>query len=346
MLTMVDEIREKTGMTHRVICSALRLPYPSFIRWRMRRKKDMPLLRQPGPAKVAPPDLGRLQRDIAQLSHGQNRTQGTGALYARYGHCISRRELQAIVAMARHDLNTSHRQNQRRICWNVPNLAWTMDLCEYKQRDAIDKAHLNQMQDLASRYKFSPMAGYYPCGEEISGYLTATFNRFGAPLFFKRDNGGNLNHKAVNDVLADYFVLPLNSPVHYPPYNGAIEEAQAELKNGLAAKLAYKPDCPREHLEAYASTVQHDLNHQPRPCLNGKNSCQVYFTGRRTFTKWERRDAYDWITNLQSDILCSEGVQPMAAWRIAVEAWLNMKGFITVTINGKVLPNFFSFFYH
>jgi hypothetical protein len=342
MLALTEEIRERTGMPYRAICSAVRLPYPSFIRWRMRHKQDTPLVRQPGPPKVQPPDFGRLEQDIAQLSHGRDRTQGTGALYARYAPCISRRELQNMVAMARHDQSTFHRQNLRRIRWNVPNVAWSMDPCEYKQHDATGaKVYLNQMQDLASRYKFLPMTGDVPCGEEISGYLVATFNRFGAPLFLKRDNGGNLNHAAVNNVLADHFVLPVNSPVHYPPYNGAIEEAQTELKNGLAAKLAYRHCCPSEHLEAYASTVEHDLNHQPRPCLNGSNACQVYFAGKRAFTKWERRDTYVWITNLQHDILFSEGVQPQAAWRIAVEAWLRMKGFITITINGKVLPNFF-----
>jgi transposase InsO family protein len=341
MLAVLDQIREKTNMTYRAICSAVRLPYPSFIRWRMRRMKDAPLVRQPGPPKVNPPDYDRLAQDIAQLSHGQDRTQGTGALYGRYASSVSRRELQSMVAMARHDLNEAHRQNLRRIHWNVPNLAWAMDPCEYKQHDAPgDKVYLNHMQDLASRYKFNPMTGEIPCGEEISGYLAATFNRFGAPLFLKRDNGSNLNHVAVDTVLADYFVLPINSPVHYPPYNGAIEEAQTELKNGLTAKLAHKPCCPREHLEAYASTVEHDLNHQLRPCLNGSNACQVYFRGKRTFTKWERRDAYVWIANLQKDMLCCDEVKPQAAWRIAVEAWLSMKGFITIT-NGKVLPSFF-----
>jgi len=342
MLAIIAQIRERTRMPYRAICGAVRLPYPSFIRWRMRREQDTPLVRQPGPPKVKPPDYGRLTQDIAQLSHGHDRTQGTGALYARYASSLSRRELQSMVALARHDQNVFHRQNLRRIRWNVPNIAWAMDPCEYEQRDETGaKVYLNQMQDLASRYKFSPLTGAVPCGEEISGHLAATFNRFGAPLFLKRDNGSNLNHAAVNNVLSDYFVLPVNSPVHYPPYNGAIEEAQAELKNGLAAKLSRKTCCPREHLEAYASTVEHDLNHQPRPCLNGKNSCLAYFTGKRTFTKWERRDAYVWIANVQNDILCSDGVQPQAAWRIAVEAWLRMKGFITVSINGKVLPNFF-----
>lgn len=342
MLAVIDQIRERTGITYRAICSAIRLPYPSFIRWRMRRKKESPLVRQPGPPKVEPPDLDRLNRDISQLSHGHHRTQGTGPLYARHRSSVSRREIERMVAMARHDQNTMNRQNLRRIRWNVPNIAWSMDPCEYKQRDATGaKVYFNQMQDLASRYKFMPMTGEVPCGEEISGYLAATFNRFGAPLFLKRDNGSNLNHKAVNDMLSDYFVMPVNSPVYYPPYNGAIEEAQTELKNGLDAKLLYRIFCPHEHLEAYASTVEHDLNHKPRPCLNGSNACQVYFTGKRTFTKWERRKAYDWILNLQNDILCSDGVKSQSAWRVAVETWLTMKGFITITINGKVLPNFF-----
>lgn len=342
MLVIIDQIRERTEMPYGAICSAVRLPYPSFIRWRLRRMNATPLVRQPGPPKVKPPDFNRLAEDMAQLSHGHDRTQGTGELYARYASNISRRDLQKMVEAARHDLNAFHRQNLRRIRWNVPNVAWSMDPCEYEQHAATGaKVYLNQMQDLASRYKFSPMTGAVPCGEEISGYLAATFNRFGAPLFLKRDNGSNLNHAAVNNVLADHFVMPVNSPVHYPPYNGAIEEAQTELKNGLAAKLSYKPRCPREHMEAYATSVEHDLNHQPRPCLSGSNACQVYFTGRRTFTKWERRAAYVWITNLKNDILCSNGAQPQAAWRIAVEAWLRMKGFITVSINGKVLPNFF-----
>jgi transposase InsO family protein len=343
MLAVIDQIKEKTALSYREIASVVRLPYQSLERWRRRRKAATPLVRQPGPAKVKPPDFERLKQDMAGLSHGRSRTQGTGVLYASYRSDISRRDLQRLVEAARHDQDVLHRQNLRRIRWNVPNVAWSMDPCEYDGRDAAgDKVYLNHMQDLASRYKFTPMTGDVPCGEAIAGYLAATFDRFGAPLFMKRDNGANLNHAAINDVLAENFVIPVNSPPHYPPYNGAIEEAQTELKKGLAAKFAYRPSCPREHMEAYASTVEHDLNHQLRPCLKGSNACQVYFTGKRNFTKWERRDAFEWLTNVQRDILCSsEELQPQAAWRITVEAWLRMKGFITITINGKVLPNFF-----
>jgi len=39
-----------------------------------------------------------------------------------------------------------------------------------------------------------------------------------------------MNHRAINDVLSESFVLPLNSPEYYAPYNGAIEESQREVK--------------------------------------------------------------------------------------------------------------------
>jgi hypothetical protein len=342
MLDIIDQIRIKTHLPYRAICSSTRLPYPSFMRWRMRRENLVAVVKQPGPPKVVPPDLNGLVADVAGMSHGHSRTQGTGTLYTRYSSGMSRRDLCRLVSLARHDLNAQHRQNLRRIRWNVPNVAWSMDPSEYGMQNTNGaKVYLTHMQDLASRYKFSPMAGECPCGEEIAGYVADKFRKFGPPLFMKRDNAGNLNHPAVNDVLSEHFVIPLNSPVHYPPYNGAIEEAQTELKNGLAERLAYRPCCPREHVEAYAEAVEHDLNHKPRQCLDGNIACQVYFTNRRTFSKWERRDAYVWIKNLQNDILCTEGVQPKVAWRIAAEAWLSMKGFITVKQNGKVSPDFF-----
>ena len=338
MLIVIDQIKQRTGMQYHKISEAIRLPYSSLIRWKMRQRNETPLIRKPGPQKVNPPDYGRLKQDIGGLSHGKRRSAGTGAVYLRHASSVSRRELQRLTALARQNQKETARRNLRRISWNMPGVAWSLDPTEYSRK--TEKTSLSHMQDLASRYKFNPMAGDIPSGEELAGYLTEAFSRFGPPLFLKRDNGGNLNHRAVNEVLEEHFVIPLNSPVYYPSYNGAIEEAQAELKQGLDSKLSYKSCCPKEHLEAYASGAAHDLNHRPRQCLKGRTSCQVFFSERRRFSKWERRDGYAWITNLQNDILCSDGVQPQAAWRIAVEKWLNRKGFITITSNGKVLPSF------
>jgi hypothetical protein len=135
------------------------------------------------------------------------------------------------------------------------------------------KIHLSNMQDLGSRYKFLPLAGGYPVGEQIAEHLGENIVRYGAPLVLKRDNEGTMNHLAVNEVLREFFILPLNSPRDYAPYNGAIEESQRELKGCLQEKLMLAMSDPQNHIAAYAESAVNDLNHRIRPCLNGRTSC-------------------------------------------------------------------------
>jgi dsDNA-binding SOS-regulon protein len=205
------------------------------------------------------------------------------------------------------------------------------------------------MQDLGSRYKFLPLAGGYPAGEEIAGYLSKKFDRYGAPLVLKRDNEGNMNYTAINEVLEEFFILPLNSPKYYAPYNGGIEESQRELKSCLRQKHALGlPDCS-DRLAAYAEAAVNDLNHRIRPCLNRRTSCHVFFesANKAAFTKRERRDIYDSIMEKAERILSamkqSGQVIRESPWRIALESWLRSKGYIKVYINQKwhpVLPVF------
>jgi hypothetical protein len=225
----------------------------------------------------------------------------------------------------------------------MPRVAWAMDGTEYDVGLA-GKIYLCNMQDLGSRYKFLPLVGGYPVGEEIAGYLSEKFDRYGAPLVLKRDNEGNMNHAAVNEVLEEFFVLSLNSPEYYAPYNGAIEESQRELKRSLREKLVSGlADC-RDHVAAYAEAAVNDLNHRIRPCLDGRTSCQVFFApvDKPAFTKRERREIYDSIMERVERILSTMNQSGQSirqsAWRIAVESWLKSRGFIKVHINQKCHP--------
>jgi len=344
---IVGEMKEHTGKSYRVICKLLKVPWSSFSRWRLRMREKGVLVKRPGPKKVEPFDPAALQEDIHCLHHGTKRSAGTTKFYGRYQQSVSRRELGWMVEQVRHDLAMDQRRHLRRIEWLAVGMVWAMDDTEYDLRAADGfKIHLHNTQDLGSRYKFSPMSGGFPVGEEIAGYLNDKFSRFSPPLLLKRDNGGNMNHVAVNDVLAEFFVLPLNSPVYYAPYNGAIEECQREMKRCLGEKLDLGGSWSREQVGPYAEAAAHELNHRFRDSLGGRTSCQVYF-GSRTkpvFTKRERRDIYDCLMERVGRILLSLNefgqVARESAWRIAVEFWLQSKGYIKVHINPKVSPNF------
>jgi hypothetical protein len=343
----MDEMKGHTGRSYRVICNLLKVPWSSFSRWRLWMREKGALVKRPGPKKVAPIDPVELQGDIHSLHHGTKRSAGTTKLYWRYQQRVSRRELGRMVEQVRHDLAMDHRRYLRRIEWLGVGVVWAMDVTEYDLRAAEGfKIHLHNTQDLGSRYKFLPMTGEFLVGEEIAGYLSDKFCRFSPPLLLKRDNGGNMNHLAVNDVLAEFFVLPLNSPVYYAPYNGAIEESQREMKRCLGEKLELGLSWCREQIGPYAEAAAHDLNHRLRDILGGRTSCQVYFGSgtKPVFTKRERRDIYDCLMERVGRILLSLNesgqVARESAWRIAVEFWLRSKGYIKVHINPKVSPNF------
>jgi hypothetical protein len=302
-------------MSYRDLCRALRVPWSSFSRWRGRIRQDTVLVKRPGPKKVAPFDPAVLETEIKSLNHGGKRSEGTTNLYRRYQDTLSRRDLARMVEQVRREVAVDHRNHLRRIEWLAPGVVWAMDVTEY-DLDGVGKIHLHNTQDLGSRYKFPPLSGECPVGEEIAGYLSEKFGRFGPPLFLKRDNGGNLNHKSVNEVLSEFFVLPLNSPIYYAPYNGAIEESQRELKTCLREKLL--APCPQPE----------DFTSEERP----------------VFSKLERREIYDIVRARVERILASMNQfgksAREAAWRIAVEFYLQSRGFIKVHIPQKVSPNF------
>ncbi len=336
-------MKKQTGIPYGAICKTLQLPLSSFNRWRLRIQKSEAVVKRPGSKKVVPFDTSVLDTEIRLLDHGWKRSMGTTELYQRYRFSVSRRELGRMIEQVRRDLVSDYRRYLRRIEWQRPGVAWAMDGTEYDVGLSY-KIYLCNMQDLGSRYKFLPLAGDYPVGEEIAGYMSEKFDRYGAPLVLKRDNEGNMNHSAVNSVLEEFYVLPLNSPAYYAPYNGAIEESQREVKQCLREKLPSNMTELPNHIAVYAEAGVNDLNHRIRPCLNGKTSCQVFFEfgSRLAFTKRQRREIYDSIMEKVERILSAMNQSGQAikesAWRIAVESWLKSRGFINIHINQKCHP--------
>lgn len=352
VIEIIKEMKDKTGLSYPAICEACEVEYSSFARWLSRHKINQPPVSKPGPKKVKPFSLERLQEKIRNLRHGKKRTGATGDLYDRYAEFISRRDFQFMVSMARQDVNREHTMNIRRIEWKNPGIVWSMDDTELGKDTNGIRFFEHMVTDLGSRYKFPPVSGCMLSGKDVAANLERLFKRYGCPLILKRDNHGNLNSWEVNEVLKKYFVIPLNSPAYYSPYNGSIEKANRDFKECLVEKLQRLTSGVREHLQIYSETVVHDLNHKHRDCLHGEISCQRFFNQKdnNRFNKRERRSIYNWIKSQTWAILQymkdKSDKAFNSAWRIAVETWLRMKGFIFVSVNGKVLPNFMPEYSH
>jgi len=297
-------------------------------------------------------NLEELHVHLCRLKHGRQRSRGVGRLYRQYQGQISRRDLQALTETVRRELAQQRQAELRRITWHVPGLVRSLDDAELA-RFTHHPLHLHQVQDLASRYKFTPFVGDRAWGETVALRLEQLFLRHGPPLVLKRDNGSNLNHQAVDEVLARHLVIPLNSPPHYPPYNGGMECAVRELKTPLVEKILAGSPITRSQVQGWAAMLAHELNHRSRDCLHGHVPCEVFQDAKsalKAYTLRRRREIFDWINELTMTLIRVLAVhtqyQADTVRRLAVETWLLRNGVITITQNKKVLPIFFEQFAH
>ncbi len=346
MVTTLSRLKQQVRWPYPRLCEALAVPYASFRRWKHRLEQGQPAFFQPGPRKVAPLNLEELRVALCHLKHGCQRSWGVGRLYRQYQDQISRRDLQALTGAVRREMAQQRQAELRRITWQIPGSVWSLDDTELA-RFAHHKLYLHQVQDLASRYKFTPWVGEQVLGETVAVHLEQLFLRHGPPLVLKRDNGSNLNQQAVDEVLARYLVMPLNSPPCYPPYNGGMECAVRELKTPLVEKILAHGQISESQAQTWAEVLAHELNHRPRGCLDGHVACRVFQDARpalQAYTLRKRREIFDWINELTRALIQVSAVhtqhQVETVRRLAVETWLQRNGVITITQNQKVLPIF------
>lgn len=179
---------------------------------------------------------------------------------------------------------------------------------------------------------------------EVAEVLEDLFERYGAPLFGKRDNGSNLNGGPVNDVFNAYGVIALNSPPYYAQYNGFMEWSQRELKGEMANVLTgLNPDL--DLVQQAADFSLGKCNQHPRPCLQGQTSDMIFearHSAMKAYTLQRRREVYGEIMTLAMKIMArgngDDRLTEQAAWRIAAETWLRREGLITISVAGNVLP--------
>lgn len=292
---------------------------------------------KPGPKKVEPLDLAALKKAMEVLRHGRKRSAGAGQLYVFHRNRISRRDLEEMVREAREKAKQEAADEMKHIAWLIPGMVWSLD-------DTLvirePRSYLHQVKDVAARYVLPPRTGAMLHGEEVALNLRRLVWRFGAPLFMKRDNGGNLNHEKVNEVLEDHWIIPLNSPPHYPQYNGGVERSQRDIKEMLV-------DVEPAALQPWAEIRAHDLNHRRRRILGVKTPCEAFFGGKSALRQYDRRrrkGVYDEImeTALRIDEHLDDAIDPTrtAAWRVSVENWLRRNGAIAVSSGGRVSPYF------
>ena len=279
-----------------------------------------------------PGHAGRSDRETAARSPPQRR--GPGVVAGVAGIHLPP-EYDGRVRACRLQRQREQRENLWRIVWRIAGAVWAMDPAEYGE------VRWNLVGDLASRLRFELLVALDLPVRRIVAHLVVLFDRYGAPLVLKRDNGSNLVHPAVDETCDAYGVLTLTSPPYYPRYNGAIEYAQREIKATVDLLTVAGTS-----LSTALVTAPVLLNDQPRPCLGGHTASEVFHQTadafQRIYTLERRKEAKRWIQDQAQSIvdhMSKRGRHTYdAAWRQALENWMLDNGLIEVVQPKSLSP--------
>ncbi len=286
-----------------------------------------------------------LKAAAACLHHGAHRSRGAGVLYAKVKDAVSRRDFRAVVGSSRQEALQAARAAYTRIEWRWTGLVWAIDDTRLGRDDRGYRVYMHDTYDLAARYKLSPIVGALAHGPCVARALREKCERYGAPLFLKRDNGGNLNHPEVEEVLADYGIIALNNPPDCAWYNGAEERSHGLFKRVLGT-LTDRRAMARRMVASYVKWTLQYVNHLPRRVLGWRTPCERYHDRKariiftlqeRTAIMWEIGDIAAAVYRTLED-QTARGEQ--TARRIAAQTWLESRGLIQVVRGVRVSPSF------
>jgi len=331
------------GLSGRRLCQRTGLSRATYQRWGHRERCGQALLQRPGPPKTGPLPLAEVRAQLQQLVAGPHRTGGTGALYQQYRDRLSRRQLAALVREQRRQQRAERRARLLQITWYSVQTAWALDATEWPTDQPGVKLQVLAARDLASNYGLGLQAQLHLRGELVAEYLAQLIRRHGPPLFLKRDNGGVLHTPDVEQVLAAAAVLPLDSPVHYPGYNGGMEKHIGDLKRTFPYPLPDLAPAAGPRAQILLEALRHEANAQPRAALAGASPAEMFYAGPHLHVARPTRAAIFHSLQLEAGCILSRMKTPdqrsfATAWRHAAQSWLRRQALISVSRNPNPQP--------
>jgi hypothetical protein len=276
-----------------------------------------------------------------------NAPAAPGRLIRAFRQSLSRRRVRSFIARLRRRQLRRLREAKLHVTWHLPNLAWAIDALHLQTSPADPGVVVVLARDLASHFHFEPLVLKAESAMHNLDWLRRLCSRHGAPLLLKRDNGAPFNAAILDGFLAAKIILPLNSPIRRPSYNGAVEHAVGSFKRAVLAALP--PDQPVPEIPKLLPLVRaviHLHNSRPRRSLTGLTPAQAYFHHcPRPWSRARRQQIFDWIfaharSMVETQWEMSDHHLRAAAWRRSVVAWLRCQHLITVSPKPQPSPLF------
>ena len=232
---------------------------------------------------------------------------GVAPLRLRFPH-MAREEIRDILGRMRQWYLREHTRFCEELQWTQPGWVWAMD--HTQPPGAVEGIYraVFSLRDLGSGAQLAWSGQLGPGAQEVTRELQKLFERHGAPLVLKCDNGSAFISQEVQDLCTAWGVKLLWSPPRMPGYNGAVESSIRWLKertDHAACRRGEEGVWRREDLQValeHTNDLPKEAQRDPRPrreVFAGRKPVpgEVRREFRRTLL-WEQKREQDLRNNL------------------------------------------------
>lgn len=246
------------------------------------------------------------------------------------------------------DYRNCHRRQRRllidRLTWHGAGQVWAMDHAEPPA--AIDGAFpaIFAVRDLASGMQLAWSPVHDETAETMLPLLQALFDRHGAPLVLKSDNGSAFISESTRRLLAAQSVVHLLSPPALPAYNGSCEAGigAMKLRTTIHAATTGAPNqWTADDLEAarrQAHEVHRSADCAPTAADRWRERTLIAPSQRQSFRHTIDRRRAAIIASTLRRTSCTSATEEATITRIAIRHALVEHGLLTLNRRSIPLP--------
>lgn len=280
---------------------------------------------KPGPKGPDPDVMLTMMEEIEALDHVKRRTWGTDTIYQEYERVIPKNVITAAIEQARRRSNKVRRDGAQRYEIVAPNVAWSEDFIDVREGGKVLR-----VQDDCTRMAFGAEHRLVWNQADVARFLEDAFRRYGAPFFFKHDQGGEFSGGLFQAFLRGHEIMALPNPPFSPWYNGKMERENLSIRFWLAPTVADRPTL-NETLEEIRRSQMDNNQDRPKEILDQQTPAEAYASlprpsldRRALYAEWQalvERIKRDWWVrdkqNPQSPVLVKEKRGELTAMRLA-----------------------------
>ncbi len=228
-------------------------------------------------------------QEIEELDHVKRRTWGTEYIYQSYETVIPKSVIHRAIEEARKQKNRQERAADRRYEFAAPDIAWSEDFIEVQQGGKVLR-----IQDDFSRMAFGGEHRTEWTGADVTRFLDAAFRRYGRPLFFKHDLGGEFKDGIFQAFLRGNRVIAFPSPPYSPWYNGKMERQNGAVRYWLARAVDDRPTLEQVLEEIRLSQMDNNMDRKKdvldkrTPHDRYANTPRVEVDREALYAEWDR----------------------------------------------------------